>query len=74
MMPFRWKHEGSVDKSGKILTLEAEGPNFVSPEKLTQFQDIYEFKSADEIALTSKMLVEDGKWISFMAGTAKRQK
>ena len=74
MMPFMWKYEGSVDKSGKILTLEAEGPNFAAPGKLTKFQDIYEFKSANEIAITSKMLGEDGKWMTFMSGTAKRQK
>ncbi len=74
MMPFMWRYEGSVDKSGKILTLEADGPNFATPGKLTKFQDIYEFKSADEVAVTSKMLGEDGTWITFLSGTSKRQK
>lgn len=69
-----WRYEGTVDKSGKILTLEAEGPNFTAEGKLTKYQDIYEFKSADEIAIFSKMLGDDGKWITFMTGTAKRKK
>lgn len=69
-----WVYEGSVDKSGKVLTLEAEGPNFMSDGKLATFQDIYEFKSDDEIAMTSRMQGDDGKWITFMTGSATRQK
>lgn len=74
MVNFMWHYEGTVDESGKILTLEAKGPNFMAEGKVTKFQDIYEFKSADEIAVSSKMLGDDGKWITFMTGTAKRQK
>lgn len=74
MMDFMWKYEGSVDKSGKTLTLEADGPNFADPGKMTKFQDIYEFKSKDEMIMTSKMLGADGKWVTFMTGTAKRTK
>ncbi len=74
MLNHMWHYAGTVDATGKILTLEAEGPNFSAGGKLTKFQDIYEFKSADEIAVFSKMLGEDGKWITFMTGTAKRQK
>lgn len=73
MVNYMWRYEGTVDKTGKILTLEAEGPNFMADGKLTKFQDVYEFKSADEIAIFSKMLGEDGKWITFMTGTAKRK-
>jgi hypothetical protein len=57
-----WKYEGEVDKSGKTLTLEAEGPNFTVPGSMTKFQDIYEFKSENEIIMTSRMLGKDGKW------------
>ncbi len=69
-----WQYVGEVDSTGKILTLEADGPNMMEPGKMTKFQDIYEFKSADEILMTSKMLSSDGKWVSFMTGTAKRVK
>ncbi len=72
MGTYLWHYTGTVDAAGKILTLEAEGPNFMTEGKLTKFQDIYEFKSSDEIAIYSKMLGDDGKWITFMTGTAKR--
>ncbi len=74
MSDFMWKYEGTVDKTGKILTLEADGPNFVEPNKQTKFQDIYEFKTNDEMIMTSKMLGSDGKWVTFMSGVAKRKK
>lgn len=50
-----WKYEGSVDKSGKILTLEADGPNFLEGGKSARFRDVYEFKSKDEFTLKSEM-------------------
>ena len=74
MTSFMWQYIGQVDSSGKILTLEADGPNFMGDGKLTKFHDVYEFKSADEIAIASKMLGEDGKWVTFMSGTATRTK
>ena len=74
MTSFMWKYEGSVDKSGKTLTLDADGPNFMVQGTMTKFQDIYEFKSADEIIMTSRMLGNDGNWVTFMSGTAKRDK
>lgn len=74
MMSHMWKYEGAVDKSGKILTLGADGPNFMTPGKTTKYQDIYEFKSADHIIATSKMMGEDGKWVTIMTGNMKRKK
>lgn len=74
MSDYIWRYEGTVDETGRILTLEAEGPNMMAEGRLTKFQDIYEFKSADEIAMKSTMLGDDGKWITFMTGTARRQK
>ncbi len=74
MTAFMWQYEGSVGPSGKVLTLEAYGPNFIEEGKMTKFQDIYEFKSANEILMTSRMLASDGKWVTFMSGTAKRVK
>ena len=74
MVNHLWHYEGTVDETGRILTLEAEGPNLMAAGKLTKFQDIYEFKSADEIAASSRMLDPDGNWITFMSGTATRQR
>lgn len=74
MTAHMWKYEGSVDEGGKILTLEAEGPNFLLPGKTAMYRDIYEFKSKDEIAFSSQVQGDDGKWITFMHGTSRRTK
>lgn len=74
MTSYMWRYEGSVDKTGKVLTLEADGPNFMSEGKLTKFQDIYEVSSEDELKMTSRMQGDDGQWVTFMSGTFKRTK
>ena len=74
MMNHMWKYEGSVDESGKILTLDAEGPSFEQEDKLAKYRDVYEFKSEDLINISSQVLGEDGKWVTFVTGTAKRKK
>lgn len=74
MMNHMWKYEGTVDQSGKILTLEADGPNPGASGKPTKFRDSYEFKTPDRILAKSSMLGDDGKWVTFMIGEMKRKK
>jgi hypothetical protein len=74
MMSHMWVYEGKVDETGKILTLEAEGPNMMEPGKTAMYRDIYEFKSKDEIVATAQYQDAEGKWVTMMKGTSKRVK
>ena len=71
---FVWKYKGSVDKTGKILSLLAEGPDMTKPGKMAMYRDMYEFISDDEVRLTSSVKGPEGKWIDFMKGTSTRKK
>jgi hypothetical protein len=51
----------------------AQDPNFLAAGKVAKFRDSYEFKAADEMVITSSMLIEDGKCITLMTATAKRE-
>ncbi|MGE0723033.1 MAG: DUF1579 domain-containing protein [Alphaproteobacteria bacterium] len=74
MMTHFWKYEGKLDASGKVLTLEAEGPNFANEGKTTTtFNDVIEWKSDDHRTLTGRMLV-DGKWVDLMTAHYRRKK
>lgn len=74
MQAHQWQYQGTLDSSGKILTLEASGPNMLDPTKTAQFRDVYEIKSADLIAMSSAMLGDDGKWTTFSSGTLAKKK
>lgn len=74
MMTNLWIYEGELDASGRVLTLNAEGPSFADPEKRAKYQDIIEIKSADHRVLHSRSLGDDGKWIHFMTAHYRRTK
>lgn len=68
-----WQYTGSVDETGKILTLESKG--FCPMEgQVCQFKDVIEFKSDDERVMTSTRLGKDGKWTKMMTMTSTRKK
>jgi hypothetical protein len=74
MMSHMWLYEGTLDESGKVLTLDTTGPSFTDPTKLTQYQDIFEIKSPDHRILSSRALGDDGKWHGFMTAHYHRKK
>ncbi len=73
MMTHLWIYEGELDPSGRILTLNAEGPSFTG-QGMARYQDIYEIKSSDHRVLTSRSQGADGQWTQFMTAHYRRTK
>ena len=75
MMTFLWVYEGTLDAAGKVLTLDAEGPNFApGAQGMAKYKDAIEFVSDDHRTLTSRMLGPDGQWHEFMVAHYRRKK
>lgn len=76
MMTHLWVYDGELDPSGKILTLNAEGPSFtpegIAEGKMARYQDIIEFKTDDHRVLTSQTPGPDGQWRQFMTAHYRR--
>lgn len=74
MTDHMWIYEGSLDPTGKVLTLEAEGPNMMDPAGGTaMYRDVIEIKSENHRTLSSFARV-DGKWVQFGSANYRRQK
>jgi hypothetical protein len=68
-----WKYEGTIDPSGRVLTLNTEGPNMAAPGKTAKWKDVIEIKDKDHRVLRSYMQGDDGKWVQFMTMNARRR-
>lgn len=71
MMTYLWQYRGQLDSSGKVLTLDTEGPSFTG-EGLSKYQDVIEIVSPDERTLRSRQLGADGQWHHFMFARYRR--
>src|SRR5258705_7803884 len=47
MSDYLWKYQGSVDASGKVLSLEAMGPCPMQGGKMTKFTEVIQIKDKD---------------------------
>ena len=75
MMTHMWVYDGGLDAAGRVLTLEAEGPNMAGPEgQMAKYRDVIELKSDGHRVLTSHMLGEDGTSRQFMTAHYRRTK
>ena len=73
MSSYLWRYEGTVDPTGKILTLETEGPSFEAPGKMCKFVESTELKGKDHKVFTSKF-EKDGKWVTAVTIDYTRKK
>lgn len=69
-----WIYDGQLDATGKVLTLDAEGPSMTGDGTTAKYQDVIEFKSADERLFYSRVQDKSGAWNQFMMATYRRQK
>jgi hypothetical protein len=74
MMTNLWVYEGELDETGRVLTLDAEGPGFSDPGRTAKFKDAIEIVSTDHRILTSRILGDDGRWHQFMTAHYRRKK
>lgn len=65
MMTHMWVYDGEMDATGKVLTLNAEGPSWSDPTKRARYQDIIEIVNDDHRILKSRTQNEDGQWAEF---------
>ncbi len=73
-MTHMWVYEGTLDASGKVLTLDTEGPDFSGGPNLVKYKDVIEFVSDDHRTLTSHLQGPDGEFKQFMIADYRRKK
>jgi hypothetical protein len=79
MMANMFVYEGTLDETGKVLTLDTEGPDMscdpaeMAAGKTARYQDVVEIESPDRRTLTSRMLGPDGEWREFMKLVYRRK-
>ena len=70
-----WNYTGTMDATGTILTLEAEGPNMMDPasKDKIKYRDVIEIKNPNHRTWTSSAFM-DGQWVQFMTADYRRTK
>ncbi len=74
MQTHLWRYRGTLDASGKILTLMTEGPAFGDPNQIIEYRDVIRVKSRDHRIFTSQTLGQDGEWLTFMTAEYRRKR
>ena len=72
--PYLWHYEGTLDATGRILTLETQGPRPDDPSQHTRYKEVTEYKSNDHRVFTSSILGEDGMWTTLVTVDSRRRK
>jgi len=67
-----WIYEGTLDDTGKVLTLDCEGPDFENTGRTARYQDIIAIKDENTRNFSSRILNADGTWKHVMSCDYKR--
>lgn len=62
---YLWDYSGTLDESGRAVTLETKGPIMGNPEMLGEFRVIVEIIDDDHWVMRSSILGPDGEWFEF---------
>ena len=73
MMTHLWIYDGFLDDDRKVLTLEAEGPDFSNEGKYIKYRDIIEIIDSNTRTLRSASIDAEGNWNEFMKATYTRK-
>lgn len=73
-MSYLWLYDGELDATGRVLTLDCEGPRMDGGDGLTRYKDVIEFRSDDHRTLTANVLAADGSWQQLMSVDYRRKK
>ena len=71
-MTHHWLYEGTLDTTGRILTLDAEGPSFAGDGSMAKYQDIIEAVDHETYLFSSQIQDASGNWVRFMHGKHTR--
>ena len=74
MTSYLWHQEGDIDATGKILTMETQGPCPNTPGELSTYREVTELKTPDHKYFTSSILADDGNWYPVMKINLYRKK
>lgn len=69
-----WLYEGTLDASGKVLTLDTEGPGMSGGGRMMKYQDVIQIIDDNHRVLTSRVRGDDGQWTQFMTAHYRRTK
>lgn len=72
MMTHMFVYEGTLDESGRVLSLDCEGPDFTAPGRMARYRDIITIEDDDTRTLTGTMQRPDGSWKSLMTARYQR--
>lgn len=74
MMTHLWVYSGTLDESGRVLTLDTEGPSMLAEGETARYQDVIELVNDDHRIMRSQALGSDGQWQQFMTAHYHRKK